>query len=57
MIPSDKRGYGLKRGEGQTVDFRGTKLRVNVSGAEVGESYSLIEMVHLPKGQCHGSTI
>lgn len=51
MIPSDKRG------EGQTIDFRGTKMRVNVSGAEVGESYSLIEMVHPPKGQCHGSTI
>ena len=48
MIPSDKRGYGLKRGEGQTIDFRGTKMTVKVPGAQVGESYSLIEMVHPP---------
>ncbi len=57
MIPSDKRGYGLKRGDGQTIDFRGTKMTVKVPGAELGESYSLIEMVHPPKGQCHGATI
>ena len=57
MIPSDKRGYELKRGEGQTIDFRGTKMTVKVPGGELGESYSPIEMVHPPKGQRHGATI
>ncbi|MDP1946877.1 MAG: hypothetical protein Q8L77_05195 [Nitrospirota bacterium] len=57
MIPSDKIWYGLKRGEDQSIDFRGTKMTVKVPGAELGESYSMIEMVHPPKGQRHGATI
>lgn len=57
VILSDKRGYALKRGEGQSIDFRGMKMTVKVPGAELGESYSLIEMVHPPKGQRHGATI
>lgn len=48
MIPSDKRGYGLKRGEGHAIDFRGTKMTVKFPGVQLGESYSLIEMVHPP---------
>jgi len=50
VIPTDSQGYALKRGEGRSIDFRWTKMTVKVPGAQVGESYSLIEMVHLPKG-------
>lgn len=48
MIPPDMQGYALKRGEGRSIDFRGTKMTVKVPGVLVGESYSLIEMVHPP---------
>jgi quercetin dioxygenase-like cupin family protein len=48
VIPPDTQGYALKRGEGRSIDFRGTKMTVKVPGAQVGESYSLIEMVHPP---------
>jgi hypothetical protein len=42
VIPPDTQGYVLKRGEGRSIDFRGTKMTVKVLGAQVGESYSLI---------------
>lgn len=48
MIPPNRQGYALKRGEGRSIDFRGTKMTVKVPGVQVGESYSLIEMVHPP---------
>jgi len=40
VIPSDTHGYALKRGEGRSIDFRGSKMTVTVPGAQVGESYS-----------------
>lgn len=48
MIPHRTRGYALKQGEGPSIDFRGTKMTVKVAGAQLDESYSLIEMVHPP---------
>ena len=48
MDPTGQRGYALKRGEGPTIDFRGTKMTMKVPGVQLGESYSLIEMVHPP---------
>ena len=50
MIPPDTQGYALKHGEGQSIDFRGTKMTVKVPDEQAGESYSMVEMVHLPKG-------
>jgi len=42
VIPPDTQGYALKRGEGRSIDFRGTKMTVKMPGAQMGESYSLI---------------
>lgn len=57
MIPPDTQGDALKHGQGRSIDFRGTKMTVKVLGAQVGESYSLIEMIYPPKGPCHGATL
>ncbi len=40
MIPPDTQGYALKRGEGRSIDFHGTKMTVKMPGAQMGESYS-----------------
>ena len=49
MAPGKREGYALKSGEGPSIEFRGTKMTVKLSGAASEESYSLIEMVH-PSG-------
>ena len=49
MAPGMRQGYALKSGEGPSIEFRGTKMTVKLSGAASEESYSLIEMVH-PSG-------
>ena len=41
-------GYGLKKGEGIKINFRGTKMTLKVSGSDSEGNYSLIEMIHPP---------
>jgi len=36
VIPPDAQGYALKRGEGRSIDFRGTKMTVKVPGVQLG---------------------
>ncbi len=49
MNPIQKPGYAYQRGEGVSIEFRGTKMTVKLSGGAPDESHSLIEMVH-PSG-------
>ena len=41
-------GFILKKGNGTTINFRGTKITVKVSGDDSGGRYTLIEMEHPP---------
>lgn len=49
MTARNPQGYALKSGEGISIEFRGTKMTVKLSGGAPDESHSLIEMVH-PSG-------
>lgn len=49
MAPQERQGYALKSGEGVSIEFRGTKMTVKLSGVAPEEPHSLIEMVH-PSG-------
>ncbi len=48
---SDKidNGFELKRGEGNEINFRGTKMIIKVSGNDSENRYTLLEMIHPPK--------
>jgi quercetin dioxygenase-like cupin family protein len=41
-------GFDLKKGKGTTINFRGTKMSVKVSGDDSDGRYTLIEMEHPP---------
>jgi quercetin dioxygenase-like cupin family protein len=41
-------GFKLKKGKGTTINFRGTKMTVKVSGDDSDGRYTLIEMEHPP---------
>ncbi len=41
-------GFAIKQGEGEEINFRGTKMLIKVSGVDSEGRYSLIEMIHPP---------
>lgn len=45
---SDAGGYALKDGKGTQINFRGTKIKVKVSGERSEGTYTLLEMTHPP---------
>ena len=39
-------GFAIRQGEGEEINFRGTKMLIKVSGDDSEGRYSLIEMIH-----------
>ena len=48
MEKNARSGYGLKKGEGTRINFRGTSMTMKVMGEWTEGAYSLIEMLHPP---------